>query len=142
VRYWDTSALVPLILEEPASGACRRLLRGDPSMVTWALTRTEMVSALRRRERAQELTKEEVALALRRIEGRSARWTEVDALEEVRQRAERLLALHPLRAADAMQLGAALTFFEDRPRGRAFLTCDGVLGDAAGREGFTVIVPA
>jgi predicted nucleic acid-binding protein len=142
VRFWDTSALVPLILEEPASRACRRELRADPGMVVWILTRVEVISALRRRARDASLTAAEAATALRRLEERAARWTEVEAVADVRLRAERLLGLHPLRAADALQLGAALTFFGDVPRGRVFLTRDRELAAAAAREGFTIVEPA
>jgi uncharacterized protein len=142
VRFWDTSAVVPLVLEEPSSAASRRALRADNVMAVWALTRTELVSAVRRRERAGDLDAAGVATALRRVEARAARWTEVDALEHVRQRAERLLGVHALRAADALQLGAALALFDDRPRNRFFVTRDAGLAGAAGREGFTVVVPA
>jgi predicted nucleic acid-binding protein len=142
VRFWDTSAVVPLVFEEPASTACRRELRADAAMAVWALTRTELTSAVRRRERAGDLDPTAVAKALARVAARAGRWTEVDALEPVQDRAERLLAVHPLRAADALQLGAALALFDDRPRGRFFLTRDADLAAAAGREGFSVIVPA
>jgi predicted nucleic acid-binding protein len=141
VRFWDTSAAVPLLVEEPASGACRRELRADPALAVWALTRTEIVSAVRRLERTGDLDAAATATALRRCDARAARWTEVDALDEVRRRAERLLAVHALRAADALQLGAALALFEDRPRGRVFLTRDVGLANAADREGFNVVVP-
>jgi uncharacterized protein len=142
VRFWDSSALVPLVLEEPASAACRRALRVDSGMAVWALTRTEVVSAIRRRERAGDLDPAGVAAALGRLEARSDRWTEVDAIEPVRERAERLLAIHALRAADALQLAAALALFDDRPRGRFFLTRDVDLAACASREGFSAIVPA
>jgi len=141
VRFWDTSAIVPLILEEPASAACRRELRADPAMAVWLLTRTELVSAIRRREREGDLNASELTIALRRLDGRASRWTEITDVEHVRQRAERLLAVHPLRAADALQLSAALALCGDRPRGRALLTRDGALAVAAEREGFTTIVP-
>ena len=141
MRFWDSSAIVPLVLEERASVACRRALRADPAMAVWALTRTEVVSAIRRRERAGDLDAAQVATALGRIEARAARWTEVDAIEQVRQRAERLLGVHALRAAEALQLGAALALFDDRPSGRSLLTRDSELAGAAGREGFSVIVP-
>jgi predicted nucleic acid-binding protein len=141
VRFWDSSAVVPLVLEEPASAACRRALRADPAMAVWALTRTEVVSAIRRREREGDLASPGVVTALGRIDTRASRWTEVDALEPVRQRAERLLGVHALHAADALQLGAALALFDDRPRGRFLLTRDANLAAAAGREGFSVIVP-
>jgi len=141
VRFWDSSAIVALVLEERASVACRRALRIDAAMAVWALTRTEMVSAIRRRERDGDLDAADVATALSRIDARAKRWTEVDALEPVRDRAERLLGVHALRAADALQLGAALALFDDRPRGRFFLTRDVDLAGAAGREGFSVIIP-
>lgn len=142
MRFWDSSALVPLILEESASAACRRELRADPRMAVWALSRTEVVSAIRRRERAGDLDPAKVATAISRIDARATRWTEVDALEPVRQRAERLLGVHALRAADALQLAAALALFDDRPRGRLFLTRDTELASAAGREGFVVLIPS
>src|SRR5262249_21780463 len=142
VRFWDSSALVPLVLEEAASVACRRALRADPAMAVWALTRTEMVSAIRRRERDGDLDAADVTTVLGRIDARAKRWTEGDALEPGRQRAERLLGVHALRAADALQLGAALALFDDKPRGRTFLTRDTNLASAAGREGFSVIIPS
>ncbi len=142
MRFWDSSAIIPLVLEERASGGCRRALRLDPAMAVWALTRTEIVSAIRRRERAGELDAAGVDISLARIEARAERWTEVEALDPVRERAERLLGTHPLRAADALQLGAALTLFDGRPRSRVFLTRDANLADAARREGFSVLVPA
>jgi uncharacterized protein len=141
VRFWDTSAVVPLLLEEKASAVCRRELRADPAMAVWVLTRTEVVSALRRRERAAELTAGQASDVLRRLDGRAARWTVVEAVEDVALRAERLLAVHPLRSADALQLAAALALFDDRPRGHVFLTGDDDLADASRREGFSVIVP-
>ena len=142
MRFWDTSAIVPLILEEPASKACRRELRADSGMVVWILTRVEVMSAIRRRARDGSLTAAEAATALRRLEERGARWTEVESVAAVRLRAERLLALHPLCAADALQLGAALTYFAELPRDRVFLTRDRELAAAAAREGFTVVEPA
>lgn len=141
MRFWDTSALVPLIAEEPRSAACRRLHRADPGVVVWALTRTEMVHAVRRAQRTGALSDGDVVIAVRRMERLAARWTEVDALLPVRERAERLLALHPLYSADALQLGAALVFVGDRSRGKVFVTADEPLAKAAGREGFDVVLP-
>ena len=72
----------------------------------------------------------------------AAAWTEISALGAVRDRAVRLVATHPVRAADAMQLGAALVAVADRPAGHAFVCTDGRLRDAAGREGFLVLPEA
>jgi hypothetical protein len=62
---------------------------------------------------------------------------DVDAVKPL---AARLLRLHPLRAFDALQLGAAQHWAEGHPEGRVFLTLDGRLGAAARQEGF--VVPA
>ena len=67
------------------------------------------------------------------------RWNEVQPTEEVRNRAERLLRIHKLRAADALQLAAALVWCGDRPAGRVLIGADGNLSEAAAAESFTVI---
>jgi uncharacterized protein len=110
-------------------------------MVVWVLTRVEIVSAIWRQVREASLTAAEAATALRRLEERAARWTEVESVAAVRLRAERLLAVHPLRAVDALQLAAALTYNAEQSRGRVFLTRERELAAAAAREGFTVVAP-
>jgi hypothetical protein len=70
------------------------------------------------------------------------RWTEVTAVEQVRRRAERIVESYPLRAADALQIGAALVAAEDDPPTLEFVTLDERLAEAAAREGFPVHGPA
>jgi predicted nucleic acid-binding protein len=53
-------------------------------------------------------------------------------------RAYSLLELYPLRAADALQLAAALDYFEDSPKRKVFITADQRLADAARQSGFSV----
>lgn len=141
MRFWDSSALVPLVSREPASAACVELLAGDDAMAVWAFTRLEMASAVRRKERDGELTPQEAQEAFRRISLLERAWTEVDGVRPVRARAERLLAVHPLRAADALQLAAALVLTGERPTGYRFVTRDDRLAAAARAEGFELIVP-
>jgi len=141
VKFWDTSALVPLVVEEPASTACRRLLRSRDEIGAWALTRTEMVSAVWRRAREGDLRPKDVPRALSRIAQLAVAWTEVTDMDVVRDRAERLLAVHAVRSADAVQLSAALLLVRERSRGRDFVVADGALAAAAAAEGFNVIVP-
>ena len=142
MKFWDASAIVPLILEEDSSRACRALLRGDPLIVVWTLTQTEVLSALWRRHRNGGLDREAVRRAEARLQQLALRWDEMDALIAVRERAERLLRLHRLRAAVALQLGAALLAVDDRARHRSFVALDESLLGAAEREGFTIIRPA
>jgi hypothetical protein len=133
--------VVPLVVEETTSKACRHLLRADRGQLVWCLTRAEIVSALWRRRREGLLGEAEVQKAERRLDLLSDRWSEVDAVVVVREAAERLLRIHPLRAADALQLGAALVALGPRTRGRAFVALDDALLRAAEREGFTALRP-
>lgn len=142
MRFWDSSALVPLLVEEERSPACRSLYRASPTVHVWALTRTEIVSAIHRRERAEQLTAPDRVRAIARLDLLAKRWREVDGVLAVRNRAERLLASHPLHAADSLQLAAAIVLVDDRPRDHFFVTADEVLARAAEREGFKVDEPA
>jgi uncharacterized protein len=140
VRFWDTSALVPLVVDEARSAACRRLYQDGAPIAVWALTRTELASAVWRRARAGNLDLTAMPHVLARVERLAGTWHEVGDVDLVRDRAERLLAAHDLRAADALQLGAALVLSQERPRGRELVTADAVLARAAAREGFDVLV--
>lgn len=142
MRFWDSSALVPLVVEEAASAACRRLIRGDPNIVVWMLSRVEIASAIHRKVRGGQLGRIQGGAALQRLESLAARWTEVEAVGEVRERAERLLGAHGLAAADALQLAAALLACDERPRRRGFVCRDQALAEAAAAEGFGALFPS
>jgi hypothetical protein len=60
-------------------------------------------------------------------------------LEPLRRLAQRLVRVHPLRAADAFQLAAALVAAEPDPSGVEFVCLDPRLANAASREGFRVV---
>ena len=66
-------------------------------------------------------------------------WTEVLPSNTLRRRAIRLIATHDLRAADSLQLAAALAWAGQEPEGRAFVCLDQRLARAAQAEGFTVV---
>ena len=66
-------------------------------------------------------------------------WTEVPPIERVRDQATRLLRLHTLRAADSLQLAAAIVLADFEPKTLAFVTLDRPLASAARREGFEVM---
>jgi predicted nucleic acid-binding protein len=138
VKFWDTSAVVPLCVAEPASLAVRRLVDADPSLVVWWATRVESRSALARRRRDGTLTVAGAQAARRNIESLAAAWSEVLPSEPLRQRAERLLAVHALRAADAFQLAAALLWSRGDTLHHAIVSFDDRLREAASREGFRV----
>ena len=101
----------------------------------WWATGIECVSALARAERAGMETVEAYA----RLDVLAEAWHEVAATDVVRRTAVRLLRVHTLRAADAVQLAAATVASEGDPRTLPFVTFDERLADAASREGFGVI---
>ncbi|MGE5412880.1 MAG: type II toxin-antitoxin system VapC family toxin, partial [Syntrophomonadaceae bacterium] len=107
MRLWDSSAVLPLIVEEPGTAEVRALVHSDPDQSVWCLTEVEVASALARRTR-DTLESSEAEAAWSELGFLSARWGTIGAVEQVRARAIRIVRTHPLRAADALQLGAAL----------------------------------
>ena len=139
MRFWDTSAILPLLVEEPGTQAMVELMRDDPAAAVWWLTPVECWSALARLEREGRLTEVGVAAAATLLREAARRWTEVPPLERIRDQASRLVRLHPLRAADALQLAAAVVLADFEPRTLPVVTLDDRLAAAARREGFEVV---
>jgi predicted nucleic acid-binding protein len=138
VKFWDASAVVPLVALEKETRECRRLLAEDADVVVWFLTPVEVISALSRRLREKSLKPTEFSKAKAQLAALEGAWSEVISVERVRERARRLLEIHPLRAADSLQLAAALLTAEENPQGFAFVTLDRRLENAAEKEGFHV----
>jgi predicted nucleic acid-binding protein len=139
VRFWDTSAIVPLVVDEPNTRRARRLIDEDRGMVVWALTRTEAFSALCRKRREGTLDDVGFERARTKLAALARHWIEVEDVLEVRGHAERFLSEHALRAADSLQLGAAWHHADGKPKRRGFVVFDGPLLVVAGRVGFTVL---
>jgi uncharacterized protein len=142
VRFWDSSAVVPLLVGEDSTAGLIKMLEDDPAMLVWWATPVECVSALARLERDGALDNPGVAEAVDRLDALELHWNEVQPVARLRSQAIRLLRVHPLRAADALQLAAAIVAAEDQPRTLTFLTLDDRLALAAQREGFSVVRPA
>ena len=183
MRFWDTSALIPLLVDEPARGRLLAMLEEDGEVLAWWGTPVEIASALARREREQLLTPDQVTAALAAARALAASWHEIVPSDAVRPSAERLLRTpprrvrgrsildwalgalppevdrvlvvvhyladqiesylrtHPLRAADALQLAAALAAADHNPASLEIVCLDERLRDAARREGFSVLSP-
>jgi len=137
VRFWDSSAIIPLFIKEEASEIVKRLVKGDEDIVVWWSTRVECLSALSRRRREGVLHNDAESKARAILSALSEEWSEVQPSELVRQRSERLLMIHSLRAADALQLAAALVWAQETPQGLGFVCLDQNLREAAYKEGFT-----
>ena len=141
MTFWDASGLVPLLLRQKASAALRLFYRKHPDVVVWWGTAVESESAIARLERNGELTRDESEGARRRLLELEAGWTEVEPSEAVKSAARRLLRVHDLRAADALQLAAALVFADGAPSSVPVVCLDARLSAAARREGFRVVEP-
>lgn len=139
MRFWDSSAIIPLCLSQPASPAAQALLREDPAMVAWWGSPVECWSAFARLRREGVLDETAVQAATERLDALRQAWVEVLPTEQVRTHAARLLRTHPLRAADALQLAAALVWAGTPPQGTSLVTFDRRLAQAARSEGFQVL---
>ncbi len=135
MKYWDTSSLVPLIIEEASSTEMEAVIREDPGVATWWGTRVECLSAIRRREREGKLDAGEARQASILLETLAKDWAEVQPEHEVRSIAARMLAVHPLSASDAFQLAAAIRWASEITEGATMVTLDERLKEAASREG-------
>ncbi len=110
-------------------------------MYVWWSTRIEVVAALSRRERADAKRRADWSACFQSLNGIAEEWREVAPTDPVRRAAERLLRRHDLRAADSLQLAAALVACEDRPSGHEFICLDDRLRRAAAVEGFRLLPP-
>ena len=142
MNFWDSSAVVPLLVPEVVSGSMQRLYDSNPVMIAWWATEIECTSAIARRQRLGHLQEDVVAAAFARLNALRAGWHEVEPGEEVRESAKRLLRVHDLRSADALQLAAAIFVAEARPSTLEFVSLDDRLLAAARREGFSTTKPA
>ena len=138
MRFWDSSALVPLCLDQPQSEAVRKLYDEDPELVVWWGSPVECASAFTRLRHDGILRAEDEDVALATLAELQDASYEIQPGERLRLQALRILRLHPLRAADALQLAAALEWAGAPPSGE-FVTFDQRLKGAARREGFRVV---
>ncbi len=136
--FWDSSAVVPLLVSEGGTAEREAQLRADSVMLVWWGTAVECASALQRLVREGALNEAGARASEVRLRHLEDHWVEVEPTAAVRRQAERLLRLHPLRAADALQLAAALVACHHEPGTLSIRTADARLADAARREGFHV----
>jgi len=139
VRFWDASAVVPLLLGAPPGDRLVGLLEEDSQVLAWWGSPLECASAIARREREAALSPPEAVQAEERLRLFFEASQEILPSTAVRNLARRLLRVHPLRAADALQLAAAVLGAEHAPATLDFVSLDARLSDAARREGFRVI---
>jgi uncharacterized protein len=141
MRFWDSSAIMPLLIAEESSATMRRFYVEDPVLLVWWSTPVECASAVARLERQALLSTPAATEILQRLDALRHSWHQIAPVDAVREAARRLLRAHDLRAADALQLAAAWIVSEGRPSTLEVVCLDGKLSEAAQREGFQVVGP-
>ena len=139
MKFWDSSAIVPLCVKEPGSDTVKSILAEDRSLVVWWATRVECVSTFMRQLRAGTLSAVGEKQARRVLTTLVTSWIEIQPTEILRGTGERLLAVHPLRAADALQLAAAVEWRRRQTAETLFISFDTRLREAAYKEGFVLL---
>lgn len=138
MRFWDASAIVPLLMTETTTRTLQRLAAADPAILVWWATEVECASSIARLEREGLLDPRGGSQAFDRLRRLAEAWHEVDPSDAIREAAVRFLRVHPLRAADALQLAAAFVAAERRPPSLEVVTLDDRLAAAARKEGFVL----
>jgi uncharacterized protein len=136
MKFWDASAIVPLLMAETSTKQVQAIAIRDPSMLVWWGAEEECASAIARLERDDSLDEAGVAQAFTTLKQLAAGWHEIEPSDAVREAAVRFLRVHPLRAVDALQLAAAFVAAERRPASLEMITLDDRLAAAARKEGF------
>lgn len=139
MKFWDSSAVIPLIIEETASIELRACHGRDREMLVWWGTLLECHSAIARRERAGMLPAAVRSQASRALRELSDYWIEVEPVASIREAAVRLVRIHDLRAADALQLAAAVLVRPEGSGAMEFVCLDRRLAAAASKEGMAVV---
>jgi predicted nucleic acid-binding protein len=139
VKFWDASAVVPLLVNESSTKPLIDLLEQDPVVIVWWSSPVECTSAIARRERDGALSVSGATAALERLRVLSSAWHEVLPTDAVRATARRLLRVHPLRSAGSLQLAAAIVAAEHDPSTLEIVSLDDRLNEAASREGFRIV---
>ncbi len=141
LAFWDSSALVFLCVHQKDSSRYQRLSRELPGKVVWWGAVVEISSAITRGLRLGELNEPDVRIAMTRLDRLQSAWHEVLPLDDIRRIAIDLLSRKSLalRAADSLQLAAALRWCGQRTHGRVFVCDDLKLRNAAEQIGFSAV---
>ena len=139
IAFWDSSAIVPLCITQPASAWSESLLEIHPQVFVWWGTTVEVSNGIVRSHRAASLAANLRTGAIQVLENLASAWEEIPPSERIRELAIQNVLNFDLRAADAFQLAAALEWCEEDTAGHRFICNDRRLSDAASSLGFEVV---
>jgi uncharacterized protein len=138
IRYFDSSALAKRYVRAEGTTEVNRWLR-EARSATCRLTEAELSSAFARRVRDGTMSAQARTTAVARMRADLDRIHVVEIVSVVVERVHDLLARHPLRAADSLQLAAALFLADRTGRPTEFVVYDERLADAARAEHLRVL---
>ena len=137
MSFWDSSALVPLCTNEPRSHFAGNLWKKFPQKIVWWETSVEICSALARLERENAISLQKRLNAEKRLRILENIWLEIQPNTRIKELARTFPAQYKMKAADSLQLAAALAWCKEFPKGKDFVSGDEKLIKVAATVGFT-----
>jgi predicted nucleic acid-binding protein len=107
IAYFDTAALVPLLIDEPASRICERLWDDADDVVSVRISYVEAAAAIAQARRVERLTRAQQRAAIALLDQTWDQLQIVDVDEPLVRRAGALADLHSLRGYDATHCAGA-----------------------------------
>jgi uncharacterized protein len=135
IAYFDTSAIVPLLVEEPVSSLAGELWRAADRAIGNRLVYVECRSALASAHRSARLGRVHLRRAVTELEDLFDEFDLVDITDDLVRHAGALAETYGLRGYDAVHLASADLF--DEPE-LVLVAGDGALCDAAEARGLAV----
>jgi predicted nucleic acid-binding protein len=108
IAYFDTSAVIPLVIGEPSSATCARVWNEAARSISVRLLYPEARAALARAERVGRITKSQHAAAVAELETLVREIDHVEITAQLARNAGDLAQAHQLRGYDAVHLAAAM----------------------------------
>ena len=139
MMFWDSSALVPLVVEEAQSKIMTEILEQDGQIAVWAISFIEVQAAVGRKRRENKLNSPQRRKALELLSDLEKRWSEIGLSDSLKRRAGRHVEVHPIRTGDALQLAAAEEARGESEAVDTMVCLDSRLRSVAEREGFRLL---
>ena len=137
IAYFDTSAIIPLIINEPSSDRCNRLWNDSSRVVSVRLLYPEARAALAKAERMGRLSATQRSTAVVELESIIAEVDQIEVTEALARRGGELAQAYGLRGYDAVHLAAASAVADSDV---VLVTGDSVLANAANSIGIAVSI--
>jgi predicted nucleic acid-binding protein len=109
ITYFDTSAIVPLLVDEPTSSACERFWNGATRVVTARVMYAEARAALAMARRLDRLDSRRSRQAISELDVLTDEIDHVELDHRLVHEAGELAERRSLKGYDAIHLAAALT---------------------------------